>query len=53
VGNGTVIRGQLAVEHDYLFYSFDVVSGGQERTLIIDASKGKVLHMTEARPVDV
>jgi hypothetical protein len=53
VGNGTVISGQMAVEQDYLVYSFDVVSGGQERTLIIDAGNGKVLHMTEARPVDV
>ena len=49
VGNGTVISGQMAVEQDYLVYSFDVVSGGQERTLIIDAGNGKVLHMTEAR----
>jgi uncharacterized membrane protein YkoI len=51
---GHVIGGDLTIVNGYVVYSFRVVSGDQEKGVIVDAGSGEVLYTSsEAMPVDL
>ena len=52
-GNGHVIGGSLAIEQGYVVYTFRVISGDLEKTVIVDAGNGEVLHTSEGFEVDM
>jgi uncharacterized membrane protein YkoI len=50
---GHVIGGDLTIANGYVVYSFRVISGDQEKNVIVDAGSGEVLHTSEAMQVDL
>ena len=47
---GHGIGGDLTIVNGYVVYQFRVISGNQEKTVIVDAGSGEVLHTSEAMP---
>ncbi|MGI0018999.1 MAG: PepSY domain-containing protein [Nitrososphaera sp.] len=52
-GKGHVIGGSLSIEQGYVVYVFRVISGDLEKTVIVDAGNGEVLHTSEGFKVDM
>lgn len=52
-GSGHVIGGDLTIVNGYVVYSFRVMSGDMEKTVIVDAGSGEVLDTSEGVPVDM
>lgn len=52
-GNGHVIGGSLSIEQGYVVYTFRVISGDLEKTVVVDAGNGEVLHTSEGFKVDM
>lgn len=47
---GHVIGGDLTIVNGYVVYQFRVISGDQEKTVIVDAGSGEVLYTSEGMP---
>lgn len=50
---GHVIGGDLTIVNGYVVYQFRVLSGDQEKTVIVDAGSGEVLHTSEGMPANL